>query len=110
MPEQPSPVHPVKVALDAGVAVTVTTVPKSNVIEHVTPQSIPDGLEDTDPVPVPFFATTSCCCGWLLKFAVTVWAASIVTWQVPVPEQPEPDQPVNVCPRSGVAVKVTTVP
>ena len=110
VPEHPLPDQPVKVEPVEGVAVRVTEVPKSNVIEHVTPQSMPDGLEDTDPVPVPFFATSSCCCGWLLKFAVTDVAAVIETTQVPVPEQPEPDQPVKVEPVDGVAVKVTLVP
>ncbi len=109
VPEHPSPIQPVKVELTDGVAVNVTTVPASNVIEQVGPQSIPVGLEDTEPVPVPFLETFSCCCGWLLNVAVTACAASIVTWQVPVPEQPEPDQPVNVEPRAGVAVNVTEV-
>ena len=34
----------------------------------------------------------------------------MVTWQVPVPEHPDPDQPVNVEEISGVAVNVTGVP
>ena len=33
-----------------------------------------------------------------LKVAVTVVSALIVTWQVPVPEQPPPLQPANVEP------------
>ena len=41
---------------------------------------------------------------------MTVWAALIVTVQVPVPEQPPPLQPVNVEPAAGVAVSVTAVP
>ena len=36
---------------------------------------------------------------------MTVWAALIVTVQVPVPEQPPPLQPVNVEPAAGVAVR-----
>ena len=43
--------------------------------------------------------------------AVTVVAdAMIVVVQVPVPEHPPPDQPVNVEPPAGVAVRVTDVP
>ena len=42
--------------------------------------------------------------------AVTVVSAVSVTWQVLVPEQPPPDQPVNVEPDPGVAVSVTWVP
>ena len=34
----------------------------------------------------------------------------MVTEHVPVPLQPPPDQPVNVPPLPGVAVRVTTVP
>jgi hypothetical protein len=41
--------------------------------------------------------------------AVTERAWSIVTWQLPVPEQ-SPDQPAKTEPTSGVAVKVTVVP
>lgn len=43
------------------------------------------------------------------KFALTSRAWDIVTWQGPVPEQPAPDQPPNREPRSGSAVKVTSV-
>ena len=42
--------------------------------------------------------------------AVTERACDMVTWQVPVPEQPSPDQPVNVEPESGLAFSVTFVP
>jgi hypothetical protein len=44
-----------------------------------------------------------------LKFALTDFAASIMTLQPPVPLQ-APLQPANVEPESGVAVKLTTVP
>jgi hypothetical protein len=109
VPEQ-SPAQPVNVAFEFGVGVSVTPVPKSNVIEQVGPQSIPAGVELTEPAPVPFFVTVSACCGWLLKFAATECAASIVTMHVLVPEHPDPDQPVNTEPMSGVAVSVTTMP
>ena len=44
-----------------------------------------------------------------LKVAVTLFAASIVTVQAPVPLH-APLQPVNVLPVAGVAVSVTDVP
>ena len=43
------------------------------------------------------------------KIAVTLFAASIVMVQAPVPAQ-SPDHLVNVLPVSGVAVRVTEVP
>ena len=45
----------------------------------------------------------------VLKVAVTFLLASIVTIQLPVPEQ-APDQPAKVEPEAGLAVKVTEVP
>jgi hypothetical protein len=45
-----------------------------------------------------------------VKLAVTVVSLCSVTSQAPVPEQPPPDQPVNVEPESAVAVSVTCVP
>lgn len=45
-----------------------------------------------------------------VKVAVAVASEPIVTWQVEVPVQPAPDQPLKVEPELGVAVRVTTVP
>ena len=45
-----------------------------------------------------------------MKLAVTLRAALIVTVQVPVPEQPAPDQPLKREPEAVVVVSVTTVP
>ena len=42
--------------------------------------------------------------------AVTVVLAESVTTQVPVPEQPPPDQPEKVDPVAAAAVRVTAVP
>ena|ERR1700723_383562 len=44
----------------------------------------------------------------VVKVATTVCAEFMVTVQVPVPEQPPPDQPVNVDPEPATAVSVTT--
>jgi len=79
------------------------------VVEHVAPQAIPAGLEDTEPDPLPLLETfTLNVCK--VKVAVTEVAAVIETTHVPVPEHPPPDQPVNVEPVEGVAVRVTEVP
>ena len=44
------------------------------------------------------------------KLATTELSAPRATWQLPVPEQPPPDQPAKTAPGSGVALKVTTEP
>src|SRR5437773_1872766 len=109
VPEQPPPLQPVKVELESGVAVRVTTVPPVNGAAHVAPQAMPAGEPVMVPVPVPDLLTVSMkdCCA---KVAVTEVAAFSVTMQVPVPEQPPPLQPVKVELASGVAVRVTAVP
>src|SRR3954451_9376811 len=109
VPEQPAPVQPVKSEPVSGVAVSVTLVPWSKPLEHVAPQSIPAGLELTDPVPVPSVETFRVSV-FRANVAVTERAWSMVTGQVPVPEQPAPVQPVKSEPVSGVAVSVTDVP
>ena len=63
--------------------------------------------------------TTFGACTWTLRFvvatgmrvkvAVTVVSAVMGRTQLPLPEQPPPDQPVNVEPPAGDAVNVTTV-
>jgi len=77
VPEQPAPLQPVKVEPAAGVAVSVTTVPSLNDVEHVAPQSIPAGELETEPEPVPDFVTVSVCV--TVKVAVTDRSALIVT-------------------------------
>ena len=47
--------------------------------------------------------------GIAVKVAVTLFTASMVTVQVPVPEQ-APLQPEKLLPASGVAVRMTVVP
>ena len=53
-PDQPANVDPVNAA-----GVNVTDVPCENDAEHVTPQSIPTGVDDTVPDPVPAFETVN---------------------------------------------------
>jgi hypothetical protein len=70
---------------------------------------MPAGLDVTAPVPVPLLLTVRTF--WpSVKFAVTVVAAFTARVQVPVPEQPPPDQPVKLDPVAGAAVRVTLVP
>jgi hypothetical protein len=53
------PDHPPKVALDAGAAVRVTTVPAEKPATQVVPQLIPEGLVVMLPPPVPDVVTVS---------------------------------------------------
>jgi hypothetical protein len=59
------------------------------------------------PAPVPAFKTLSE--KSLVKFAVTVFAASTVTAQVAAPPLQAPDQPENTESELAVAVKKTRV-
>jgi hypothetical protein len=59
VPEQPPPLQPPKVEPEAGVAVSVTTVPLGKLAEQVTPQVIPAGELVTVPLPVPAVPTVS---------------------------------------------------
>ena len=105
-----APLQPAKVEPESGVAVKLTTVPLAKFAEHVVPQEIPDGVLVTVPVPAPLLATVRVKGpGFAVKFALTDFAASMVTLQAPVPLQ-APPQPANVEPESGVAVKFTTAP
>ncbi|OIQ73948.1 hypothetical protein GALL_444120 [mine drainage metagenome] len=45
-----------------------------------------------------------------VKVVVTFWAALMATVQLPVPEQPPPDQPAKLEPVAAAAVSVTLVP
>jgi hypothetical protein len=105
-----APLQPANVEPESGVAVKSTTVPFAKLAEHVAPQEIPEGALVTVPVPVPLLATVRVNGpGLALKFALTDFAASMVTLHAPVPLQ-APPQPANVEPESGVAAKFTTVP
>ncbi len=70
------------------------------------PQLMPAGVDVT--VPPPPLVTVNVNC-FSVNDAVTVFAASMVTMQPPVPVQ-APDHPVNVEVAAGVAINVTAVP
>jgi len=108
VPVQLPPLQPVNVEPAAGVAVSVTAVPLAKAAEQVAPHEMPAGELEIVPLPAPAFVRLSVK-GCSANVAVTLWAALIVTVQVPVPVQP-PLQPVNVEPVAGVAVSVTAVP
>lgn len=71
------------------------------------PQLIVPTFDATVPLPVTVTLSAYVCS---TNCALTERACDIVTWHVPVPLQPSPDQPLNVQPVSGDAVSVTTVP
>jgi len=70
VPAQPAPLHPAKVEVPFGAAVSVTTVPCAKVAVQVEPQLIPAGLLVTVPFPVPDLFTVSV--GARLNVATTV--------------------------------------
>src|SRR3954454_13307601 len=108
----PSPDQPTKYEPAPGDACSVTDVPYEKLWKQVPPQSIPLGVLVTVPVPTPSRDTLRSC-GIdvsMLKVAVTACAASIVTTQSAVPEQPAPDHPAKSDPDAGFALRVTTVP
>ena len=105
-PPQPANTEPL-----AGAAVSVTRMPLANDAEQVAPQSIPARLLVTVPVPEParFTVSANWAGGNVSNVAVTFFAASMVTEQLPVPVQ-APPQPAKTEPLPGVAVSVTAVP
>jgi hypothetical protein len=70
---------------------------------------MPDGADDTVPVPVPVRLTVKRNV-LRVKVAVTEAAAFTVTVQVPLVLLHAPVQPENSEPASGAAVRTTTVP
>jgi hypothetical protein len=90
------------------VAVSVTWTPMLKVAEQAppAPQLMPAGLLATVPFPE---VVTERVKVLNANVAVTFFAASIVTMQLPAPEQ-APDHPVKVELVAGAAVKVTCVP
>jgi hypothetical protein len=99
--QSPVPVHAppqlTNVEPASGMACTVTCAPLVKLPLHVAPQSIPPGIEAMMPLPEPLFDTVRV---WvvgalLVKVAVTLRAALIVTMQLPVPVH-APLQPVKM--------------
>ena len=102
-----APLQPANVEPESGIAVKFTTVPLSKFAEQLELQEIPASKLR---FPAPLLVTVRVKGpGFAVKFALTDFAASMVTLQAPVPLQ-APLQPANVKPESGVAVKLTTVP
>src|SRR5277367_5813126 len=101
------------------VSVTCEWVPLPSLMQTLTPE--PLGmvpvlqfeprfqLPDAPPVQIAAPAALQAVEPVKVKVATTLCAALMVTTQVPVPEH-APDQPANVEPVLGVAVRVTTVP
>ncbi len=106
VPEQ-APDHPAKFDPDAALALSETTVVGGNDAVHVVPQLMPAGVDVTNPDPDPDFVTVRVL-EVSVNVAVTDRAALIVTLHAPVPLH-APDQPANVDPDAGVAVKATGV-
>jgi hypothetical protein len=104
VPLQVPPVHPTKIEPEPGLCDTESVVPSGYVEEQVVVHAVPpDGV--TLPTPVPDLARDRVAVTLAVNVAVTVFAASAVTEQVPVPLQ-APDHPANVLPGLGVAVRV----
>lgn len=108
VPLHTPPDQPVNRRPDEALAVSVTEAPDTKFAEHVVPQLMPVGLDDTEPGPDT--VTASVYSNW--NVAVTVRAADIVTVQVVVVPVHAPDQPVNrdAGDREAAAVSVTLVP
>ena len=105
-----APLQPAKVLPVSGVALSVTVVPLLKLAAQVLPQSTPAGVDATRPEPVPDLLTVrGKAVTAAVNVAVTLFAADMLTVQVPVPEQ-IPLQPAKVLPASDVAVRVTVVP
>ena len=73
---------------------------------QIAPQSMPAGLEVTDPLPVPALLIVRVAGGIKLKVAVHLRSAVIVT--LPSEQSASPAQPLKREPGAGVAVSVTT--
>ena len=111
MPVQ-APPQPAKLEPKAGVAVRVTTAFWVKDALQVAPQLMPAGLLETVPVPDPVFVMLSANVGsgFVLKVAVTDFAASIVTEQVNAVPVQLPPHPAKLEPLAGAAFKVTLEP
>jgi hypothetical protein len=102
-PDQPPKAEPVP-----ALALMVTAVPGSYVLEHGYAEQLRPFVPVTVPLPTPDLFIVKVY--WLLNVAVTFLTASIVTVHVPVPEHPSPNHPAKVEFAPAVAVRVTDVP
>jgi hypothetical protein len=110
VPEQSALTQPAKEDPADGVATSDTLLFTGNEYEQVDPQSIPDGVLVTVPVPVPVFDTVSMLLSGV-KSAVTVLALLISTLQTRAlvgPIDEHPDQRTRPKPEPCVAVSVTS--
>ena len=94
VPLQNSPDHPVNLQVEFELAVNTTLVPSGNILLHVEPQFIPEGLDETtSEVHVPAFLIDKLLT--LTNLAVTDLAELIVTEHVAV-VLVHPVQPLNM--------------
>jgi hypothetical protein len=99
-----APLQPAKIKPAADEAVRVTVVPESNGYEQCTPQSIPNGLLTT--LPLPTLVSVNVCTA--VNVAVQVLLRSRVT--EPSEQSALPLQPEKTEPSFGEAVRVMSVP
>jgi hypothetical protein len=102
-----APLHPAKLEVRFGLAVSVTVVPAVYGSVQSLPQLIPTGSLVTVPAPPPAFVTVST--GLFEKVAVTNFGPFIVRVQVVVVPVHAPLHPANTVLPCGVAVSVTPV-
>ena len=104
-PVHDTPLQPPNVEPELGDADSVTVAPETKVSAQSAPQLTPAGTDVIVPVPPPALDTFK----EELKVATTMRSVVMLAVQVPVPEQ-APDQPENVLPGVGVAVKTADAP
>jgi hypothetical protein len=112
--QAPVPVHaplqPEKMEPISGDGVSVTLVPLGKLSRQSRPQTMPAGVEVTEPEPRPFVDTFNVDgLPSAAKFAVAVFARVIVTAHVVAVPLQSPLQPMKTEPLGGVAVRVTFV-
>src|SRR5438874_4533511 len=92
----PPPLQPRKNDPVAGVAVSVTTVPLSQVAEQLVSHVIPAGVIVTVPLPLAARVTVTAKGTSKSKVAVTIVTSDMVTVQTSVPTHAAPLQPVKI--------------
>ena len=94
----------------AGVAVSVTSRPRHSDVVHARVQTLPSTDDVTEPLPSTRTSKERLAGSAGPKFAVTDFAASIVTEQSSSVPVQAPDQPRNTAPGFGIATSWTVVP